>query len=304
MGMIYKRKYKRPDGTIAESPFWRLKYYRDGQPIFENAKTTKETEALKLLKLREGDITRGVPVTPKANRCTFDRAFSLAMKDTPPKVTFRPHVPMLAEDNTRTGFFELHQFEAVRARLAPALQPLVTFMFLTGWRIREVLTLEWRQVDFAAGRVRLEPGTTKNKKGRTFPFTPELRALLDAQREHTRHVERERGAIIAHVFHRQGKPIKDFYTTWRTACRAAGCPGMVPHDFRRTAVRNAVRAGISERVCMQMSGHKTRSVFDRYDIVSEGDLDDAAEKLARAAVPVAVPVGTFAGHPPKNHHAK
>ncbi len=69
------------------------------------------------------------------------RAFSLAMKNTPPKVTFRPHVPMLAEDNTRSGFFERAQFEAVRARLFPALQPLVAFMFLTGWRIREVLTL-------------------------------------------------------------------------------------------------------------------------------------------------------------------
>jgi integrase len=167
----------------------------------------------------------------------------------------------------------------VRAQLATPLQPLVTFMFLAGWRISEVLTLQWRQVDLAAGRVRLEPGTTKNKKGRVFPLTQELRALLEARRERTDAVQHERGIICPWAFHRGGEPVRDFYTTWRTACKESGCPGMVPHDFRRTAVRNMVRAAIPERVAMQMAGHKTRAVFDRYNIVSEGDLADAARRL-------------------------
>jgi hypothetical protein len=127
-----------------------------------------------------------------------------------------------------------------------------------------------------------KPGTTTNDEGRTFPFEkhPRLGALLSRQLERSLALQREKGKIIPWVFWWDGEPIKEFRATWKRACKAAGCPGRLVHDPRRTTVRNLVRAGVPERVAMQLTGHKTRAVFDRYDIVSEADLSAAVEKLA------------------------
>jgi integrase len=154
---------------------------------------------------------------------------------------------------------------------------------LTGWRIpSEVLQLRWAQVDLDVGVVRLEPGTTKNREGREFPVNalPELAAILKQQREQVQALERERGIVVAHVFHRQGRPIKSFRRAWRTACRDAGLLGMIPHDFRRTAVRNLERAGVPRSVAMKLIGHKTESVYRRYAIVAQRDLAEGVAKLA------------------------
>src|SRR5262245_27000080 len=156
-------------------------------------------------------------------------------------------------------------------------------MFITGWRSRsEVLRLRWPQVDFAGGFVRLEPGTTKNAEGRAFPLIPELRALLERRQMITRRCERAQGRIIAHVFHRYGRPIKSLRRAWRTACKDAGRPGLLLHDLQRSAVRNLERAGISRSVAMKLTGHKTEAVYRRYAIVAESDLREAGTKLAAA----------------------
>ena len=231
------------------------------------------------------------PATINRELQCLKRMFSLAIQSG--RIATKPHIEMLNEAAPRAGFFEREQYESVLRHLPAELRPVVSFTYITGWRMAdEVLPLEWRQVDFDAGEVRLEPGTTKNKDGRTFPFTAELRAVLLAQHaEHTR--LKKAGHIFPQVFFREvavgrggekkPKVITSLNKAWKVACRAAGCPGRIPHDMRRSAVRNLVRAGISERVAMMLTGHKTRSVFERYNIVSGGDLKDAARLLDVAA---------------------
>ena len=180
-------------------------------------------------------------------------------------------------------FFEWGDFQGVCSKLPGYLQGPMTFAYLTGWRVRdEVVTLIWSNVDYKAETVRLEPGTTKNKDGRVIYMTPELRVLLEGQREKTLALQRQTDKIIFLVFHNEGQLICNYYKAWHKGCEKAGLSGKIPYDFRRTAVRNMVRAGIPERVARQMTGHKTRSVFDRYHIVSDGDLKEAAQKLSQA----------------------
>jgi integrase len=206
------------------------------------------------------------------------RTFVLAVQAG--KLASRPHIPMLRENNIRTGFFEAEQLRAVLAHLPEYARPIVTFAYLTGWRSSEITTLQWRQVDLEAGEVRLDAEKTKNREGRVFPFDlmPALRTLLEG-RDEQRKALKESGTITPWVFlHEDGTQAKNFRGAWKAACKAAGVPGRLVHDLRRTAVRNLVRAGVSEQVAMKLTGHKTRSVFDRYDIVSGDDLSRVLKK--------------------------
>jgi integrase len=231
--------------------------------------------------IRERQEAGAAAATVVQEIAALRRMFNLAIRAG--KLATRPYVPTIRVQNIRTGFFEADQFEAVHTRLPHYLQPPVEFMYLTGWRSKsEVLPIRWSQVDFDQGVVRLEPGTTKNSDGREFPFSalPQLEALLRRQRELTTALERERGRVIAWVFHNGGEPIKDFAKAWKRATKAAGLPGRVPHDLRRTAVRALVRSGVPETIAMRLTGHKTRAVFDRYDITSGRDLREAVGRLA------------------------
>jgi len=208
------------------------------------------------------------------------RMFKLAVRAkilTPSQV---PSFEILQEAPPRSGFFEPEMFRSVHRYLRPEVKPIALFAYELGWRLREIITLQWRQLNLDEGYARLDPGTTKNREGRIAYLSPALLAVLKSQAAATKELERAKGKIIPWVFHRQGSRILRFNASWRTACRNAGVPGMLFHDLRRTAVRNMVRAGIPERVAMQISGHKTRSVFERYNIVSEGDLREAAHRLA------------------------
>jgi integrase len=213
------------------------------------------------------------------------RMFRLGAQCTPPKVNLIPYIPMMKESNVRKGFFEYGEYLAIRKALPEDVKPIITFAYHSGWRKAEILGLTWDRVDLEQGSVRLDPGETKNEKGRTLYMNEEV--LREIRKLHAK---RQLGC--PHLFHREGEQIKDFRGAWDSACIQAGLfrvvkdsegnenkiPTKIFHDFRRTAIRDMVRSGVSERVAMEISGHKTRSVFDRYNIVSDQDLREAAKK--------------------------
>jgi integrase len=171
--------------------------------------------------------------------------------------------PDVDGEQRQKRIFEYAEFIALREQFAPELQGVLTFGYYTGWRKNEILSLRWNQVDLNNQTVRLDPGTTKSGEGRTVILEGELLELIKQQWERRAIVKipgTSPTVLCAYVFHRRGKPIKDFYDAWRKACTAAGIQARIFHDFRRTAVRNMVRVGVPERVAMMVSGHKTCSV--------------------------------------------
>lgn len=142
-------------------------------------------------------------------------------------------------------------------------------------------TLEWRDVHLerqggavVGGAIRLRASQSKTKRGREVPLRDGRLLELIARRAELR------GLDCPLVFHRGGRPLRDFRDLWQQACAAVGMPGRLFHDLRRSAVRNMVRAGVPERVAMALSGHRTRSAFDRYNIVSEADVAAAVERTS------------------------
>lgn len=233
--------------------------------------TTERTRAY-IMKRQEQGASNG---TINRELAALKRMFNLASKMTPPKVIRTPFIPMLKESNVRKGFFEHREYLALSRQLPEYLKSVLTFGYFTGARKGEILQLLWNQIDLQTGTAYLEPGTTKNGQARTIPLAAELLQALKARKAmHELHFPN-----CQYVFCRKGKRLGNFQRAWKSACNRASLTGRLFHDLRRSAVRNMVRAGVPERIAMAISGHKTRSVFDRYNIVAERDLHDAARRL-------------------------
>jgi integrase len=204
------------------------------------------------------------------------RMLNIGARQTPPKVDRVPYIPMLKENNVRKGFFEHAEFVVLRAELPNYLKGLVTFAYKTGWRVSEIKGLKWNQVDLDNGIVRLETGDTKNDEGRTVYLDDELQGVFHGQWE----LRKKSRKLTPFVFPNEDgtERIRDFRGSWQKACKNAKIGKRLFHDFRRTAVRNMIRSGIPERVSMMISGHKTRTIFDRYNIVNDADLKLASQK--------------------------
>jgi len=192
-------------------------------------------------------------------------------------IQVKPKIRLLKAGAALKGFLPQEQFDAVLFHLPINLKPLITFLYYCGVRLGEALRIEWSQVNLAEALIRLKGEQTKNSEARTVPLPDVLVTMLQQ-------VDDKTGQVF------DGTNLRK---AWHKACVAAGLGtltkvegkpdprynGLIIHDLRRSAIRNLMKAGVSERVAMSISGHKTRAVFDRYHIVDTDDVVKAMRKV-------------------------
>jgi integrase len=239
------------------------------------------------------------PATINRHTQLLSQAFNLAVERE--HLSKAPPIRKLSEKgNVRQGFLADAEFHEIRAYLPAYLYDYSGFDYLVGWRKGEVSSLLWEDMD--GDEIRLRGVNSKNEAPRLV-LGGELAEIIERRRA-DRWVQAKSGPVMsAYVFHLKGCPVGDFKKAWRSACVKAGlgrfeCKkcgkvldrprcrecrketkyyGPLYHDFRRTAARNMIRAGVPEKVAMAVTGHKTRSMFDRYNIVNGADLREAMD---------------------------
>ena len=246
----------------------RLDDYFQGWPV---AKITTDAARDFTQKLLAEGCANG---TVNRSLACLRRMLNIAHEDG--KLRTVPKIRMLKAGQPRKGFLEREKFESLLTNLPANTKPLVTFLYYCGVRLGEALQINWDQVDLDAALVRLESDQTKTAEARTIPLPDVLIGMLKLQ---------ERGETVF-----DGTNLRK---AWQKACAATGLGtltevkgkrdpvynGLIIHDLRRSAIRNLIRAGVHEKVAMAISGHKTRSVFDRYNIVDTEDIVGAMRQL-------------------------
>jgi integrase len=228
--------------------------------------TPDRVKAYQVHRLDEG----GSPATVNREVACLGHMLSLAVNSG--KLSRKPKFKLLEGEKVRQGFLEHGDFLTLLSNLPDHLKPVTEFLYLSGWRKGEALKLEWRDIDMEGKAARLRIENSKNKESRVLPLTGKLFTIIQQGMK-------QRRLDCPFVFHHKGEHIGEFRKSWKRACRMSGLEGVLVHDLRRCAARNLSRAGVQREVAMQITGHKTESMYRRYRIVDEKDLREAAEKL-------------------------
>lgn len=220
----------------------------------------KYIEARRAAGVRDSTINRELSLIRKG--------FKLAASPEHQLIAVAPSVPTLDEgDNVRTGFLTPAEYDRMMDALPNYLQPLLCVAYHTGLRRSTLLSIRLDQVDLAAGLIWIKRTQTKNRTSQTAPI------LDGAMRGYC---EMAVAANRKFLFEHDGLQIRSFKNAWAAAKKVAGLPNLLFHDLRRTAVRDWVAAGVSESAAMAISGHKTRSMFERYNIIQSATVLRAA----------------------------
>ncbi len=227
--------------------------------------------------IKEMQAEQYANATVNRHLASLKRMYNLAMQAE--KISRRPYIPMLKESNVRRGFLgDLEQL-ALTAHLPFMLAVAAETAYTYGWRKEELFTLRRSQVDLAEGIIHLDPGTTKNQDGREIRLTASLREKYRRLEAETRELETKRSTPIPWMFHRNGRPVRDFRTAWENACTQAKIGHRLFHDYRRSAVRNMERARVPRSAAMKVTGHKSESIYKRYAITDAEMMDEATKRI-------------------------
>ena len=251
---------------VAQSCIASLKVKSAINPILGDIKASKLTSAQinQYVQRRLKDVKPG---TVNRELGLLHRAFQLGYQQDPPLVGRVPFFPKLTEGDPRKGFLKPEHYRNLLAELSQELKLLFVIAYHVGLRKGALLRIKWDQVDLAASCIWME-GKKTNRKPEpvAVPIYGDMRIYLEVQPRSSEY-----------LFARGSKRIKDFRASWMLACQAAGVPGLLFHDLRRTAVRDLRRAGVAESVIMRITGHRTRGVFERYNITDQSDTIEAGK---------------------------
>jgi integrase len=249
-------------------------YNSDKEPGVSVTKITTDAAREFARKRLDEGVTNS---TINTSLAALRRMLNIAREDG--KIQFVPKIHLLKPNPARKGFLPKAKFDELLGHVPLHLKPLILLLYYCGLRVGEALQIQWSQVDLETAIIRLEDEQTKSGEARTVPLPDVLVNILEQ-------VEPKTGTVF------DGTGLRN---EWPKACAAAGLAGgrhggLIIHDLRRSAIKNLMKAGTSEKVAMTISGHKTRSVFDRYHIVDEEDVIEAMRKVQALAVPVVAPV--------------
>ena len=265
----------------------RIKRARSLPQMKSRVKRLKGFFRMRALALRSDRIRQYIEMRQKddAKEATINKevgvlsaAFNLAKKEG--RILKVPAFPdKLPENNARQGFFELSDYLAIRSHINDVdVEEYMDFFFATAMRNDEIKSLTWDAYDRETETIRLHASHAKTGHGRVLAVEGSLQDIISR-----RLTARRLGCVF--IFHRGGKRMGEFRKTWKTACKKAGIvagrEGRTPYDLRRTGIRNMVRAGVNETVARAISGHRTRDVFDRYNITNEDDIREAVRNTDR-----------------------
>ncbi len=263
-----KRSYDRDRRVVANLvSFFGTRLLRDITPALVEAYRQKRLKqpSGRTGKSR-GDLT--APATVNREMACLKTLFNKAIRSGKAERNPVQGIKLLKENNERNRVLSAEEFARLPAACPEHLKPVVKLAYYTGMRQGEILSLTWGQVDLQEGFIRLSPRDTKTNEGRLVPLHAELMAMFKAL---------PRGLPGTPVFTYRGSSVGEMKRSFATAVKKANLEDFTFHDLRHTAINNWRVAGHDYFRIMAATGHKTLSVFKRYNTVSKEELRLLAE---------------------------